>query len=60
MTILGQSSGGTNVFAHLASESSRGLFHRAISLSGEAHFAFLVPDNLGIIISHIIHAAAYV
>ncbi|CAL1141074.1 unnamed protein product [Cladocopium goreaui] len=34
VTLLGQSSGGTNILAHLASESSRGLFHRAISLSG--------------------------
>ena len=34
VTLLGQSSGGTNILAHLASESSRGLFHVAISLSG--------------------------
>ncbi|CAJ1380992.1 unnamed protein product [Effrenium voratum] len=34
VTILGQSSGGTNVFALLASNASRGLFHRAIALSG--------------------------
>jgi len=34
VTLMGQSSGGTNILAHLASEHSRGLFHRAISLSG--------------------------
>jgi carboxylesterase type B len=34
VTIIGQSSGGSNVFSHLASASSRGLFHRAIALSG--------------------------
>lgn len=34
VTLLGQSSGGSNIHAHLASPSSRGLFHRAISLSG--------------------------
>lgn len=34
VTIAGQSSGGTNVLALLASVGSRGLFHRAISLSG--------------------------
>ncbi|CAK9082779.1 unnamed protein product [Durusdinium trenchii] len=34
VTLMGQSSGGSNVFAHLASLGSRGLFHRAISLSG--------------------------
>lgn len=34
VTIMGQSSGGTNVLALLAGKANRGLFHRAISLSG--------------------------
>ena len=34
VTLLGQSSGGTAVLALLASPASKGLFHRAISLSG--------------------------
>jgi len=34
VTLLGQSSGGTNILALLASRSSIGLFHSAISLSG--------------------------
>lgn len=34
VVIYGQSSGGTNIFALLASQAARGLFHGAISLSG--------------------------
>jgi carboxylesterase type B len=34
VTLLGQSSGGTNIFSLLASPASKGLFHAAISLSG--------------------------
>jgi para-nitrobenzyl esterase len=34
VTIMGESSGGVHVLAHLVSPSSRGLFHRAIVLSG--------------------------
>ena len=34
VTVLGQSSGGTNVLALLAAPAARGLFHRAIALSG--------------------------
>ena len=37
VTISGQSSGGTSVFAHLTSSASRGLFSAAISLSGSAN-----------------------
>ncbi|CAE7245446.1 ACHE [Symbiodinium natans] len=33
VTLIGQSSGGTSILGHLASHSSRGLFHGAISLS---------------------------
>lgn len=39
VTICGQSSGGTSVFALLASPSSAGLFHRAISLSGSPNIS---------------------
>lgn len=34
VTISGQSSGGTSVFALMSSPLSKGLFHRAISMSG--------------------------
>ena len=34
VTILGHSSGGTSVTAHLASPMSKNLFHRAITMSG--------------------------
>lgn len=34
VTIAGQSAGGMSVSAHLAAEMSRGLFHRAIAMSG--------------------------
>eukprot|EP00746_Dinoflagellata_sp_MGD_P066716 gnl/MRDRNA2_/MRDRNA2_27604_c0_seq1.p1 gnl/MRDRNA2_/MRDRNA2_27604_c0~~gnl/MRDRNA2_/MRDRNA2_27604_c0_seq1.p1 ORF type:complete len:587 (+),score=69.00 gnl/MRDRNA2_/MRDRNA2_27604_c0_seq1:100-1860(+) len=33
VTVLGQSSGGTSILAHLVSSGSQGLFHRAIALS---------------------------
>ena len=34
VTLVGESSGGISVMAHLASPASRGLFHRAIAMSG--------------------------
>ena len=34
VTLIGQSSGGTNIYALLGSPGSRGLFSAAISLSG--------------------------
>jgi carboxylesterase type B len=39
VTILGQSSGGTSVYAHLASKGSKGLFHAAIGLSGSPNIS---------------------
>jgi carboxylesterase type B len=55
VTIYGQSSGGTAVFALLASPKARGLFHRAYSLSGSPrmdaplaatrHHALVDPEN---------------
>uniref|UniRef100_H2ZGN2 Carboxylic ester hydrolase n=1 Tax=Ciona savignyi TaxID=51511 RepID=H2ZGN2_CIOSA len=38
VTIFGESAGGTSVSLHVISPKSRGLFHRAISHSGTAHF----------------------
>jgi carboxylesterase type B len=35
----GQSSGGTNVYAHLASAGSKGMFHAAIGLSGSPNIS---------------------
>uniref|UniRef100_A0A6B2L1H4 Carboxylic ester hydrolase n=1 Tax=Arcella intermedia TaxID=1963864 RepID=A0A6B2L1H4_9EUKA len=37
VTLIGQSSGGTSIFALLSSPASQGLFSRAISLSGSAN-----------------------
>jgi carboxylesterase type B len=37
VTLFGQSSGGTSIFALLGAPSARGLFHRAISLSGSTN-----------------------
>lgn len=34
VTIFGESAGGTNVMALMASEATRGLFHRAVAMSG--------------------------
>jgi para-nitrobenzyl esterase len=39
VTIFGQSAGGESVFIHLASPLSKGLFHRAISMSSPAALA---------------------
>merc|ERR1712232_922564 len=39
VTIFGHSSGGSNVLAHLASASSKGLFHSAIVISGSANLS---------------------
>lgn len=39
VTICGQSSGGTSVFALLSAPSSAGLFHKAISLSGSPNMS---------------------
>ena len=40
ITLIGQSSGGTNILALLASPASQGLFHRAISLSGSPNISY--------------------
>lgn len=37
VTILGESAGGSSVSLHIVSPSSRGLFHRGISISGNAY-----------------------
>ena len=42
VTLLGQSSGGTNIFAMLAAPSAVGLFHGAISLSGSDNITRLI------------------
>lgn len=39
VTLYGQSSGGTSIFALLGSPGSKGLFHAAISLSGSANIS---------------------
>ena len=39
VTLIGQSSGGTNILALLASPASRGLFQAAISLSGSPNIS---------------------
>lgn len=39
VTIMGQSSGGTNVLALLANANNSGLFHRAISLTGSPNLS---------------------
>eukprot|EP00931_Biecheleriopsis_adriatica_P039434 TRINITY_DN22551_c0_g1_i1.p1 TRINITY_DN22551_c0_g1~~TRINITY_DN22551_c0_g1_i1.p1 ORF type:complete len:571 (+),score=79.44 TRINITY_DN22551_c0_g1_i1:70-1782(+) len=45
ITLIGQSSGGSNILAHLTSESSRGLFHRAIILSGSTNLTMTRQDK---------------
>ncbi|CRL03514.1 CLUMA_CG016384, isoform A [Clunio marinus] len=47
VTLFGQSSGGGSVHYHMISESSRGLFHRAILMAGSAlHNGYsVVPRN---------------
>ena len=40
ITLVGQSSGGTNILALLGSPASQGLFHRAISLSGSPNISY--------------------
>lgn len=40
VTVFGESAGGFSVNAHLASPASRGLFHKAIAMSGAYPFAF--------------------
>eukprot|EP01127_Copromyxa_protea_P008471 TRINITY_DN1944_c0_g1_i2.p1 TRINITY_DN1944_c0_g1~~TRINITY_DN1944_c0_g1_i2.p1 ORF type:complete len:270 (+),score=39.58 TRINITY_DN1944_c0_g1_i2:59-868(+) len=44
VTLLGQSSGGTNIFSLLASPASKGLFHAAISLSGSPNITMDLPQ----------------
>ena len=44
MTVIGQSSGGTSVFALLSSPFSVGLFHRAISMSGSPNISITLHD----------------
>jgi len=44
ITLSGQSSGGTSIFALLSSPASAGLFSRAISLSGSANMSFTLAD----------------
>jgi len=44
VTLLGQSSGGTNILALLASPSSKGLFHGAISLSASPNITMNLHD----------------
>eukprot|EP00049_Salpingoeca_infusionum_P009771 m.166062 g.166062 ORF g.166062 m.166062 type:complete len:692 (+) comp14439_c1_seq6:327-2402(+) len=44
VTLYGQSSGGTNIFALLASPYATGLFHAVISLSGSANISMGVPQ----------------
>uniref|UniRef100_H2ZGN3 Carboxylic ester hydrolase n=1 Tax=Ciona savignyi TaxID=51511 RepID=H2ZGN3_CIOSA len=45
VTIFGESAGGTSVSLHVISPKSRGLFHRAISHSGTAHFPIMVRKD---------------
>ncbi len=44
VTLLGQSSGGTNILALMSSPAGRGLFHGAISLSGSANMSKSLAD----------------
>ncbi|KRB82724.1 hypothetical protein ASE00_11870 [Sphingomonas sp. Root710] len=43
VTLIGQSSGGANVFNHIASPRSSGLFHKAIVQSGALWFGSFAP-----------------
>lgn len=45
VTLMGQSSGGTNIFALLASPASRGLFAAAISMSGSPNITASVSQT---------------
>ncbi|CAG9854610.1 unnamed protein product [Phyllotreta striolata] len=45
ITILGYSAGAWSVVLHMVSPMSRGLFHRAISMSGSAVGAWQIPHN---------------
>eukprot|EP01138_Halocafeteria_seosinensis_P014697 gb/GECG01015002.1/.p1 GENE.gb/GECG01015002.1/~~gb/GECG01015002.1/.p1 ORF type:complete len:606 (+),score=65.30 gb/GECG01015002.1/:1-1818(+) len=44
VTLLGQSSGGTSIFALLSSPASSGLFHHAISLSGSPNLTMTLVE----------------
>jgi carboxylesterase type B len=46
ITLAGQSSGGTAIFALLSAPSSRGLFHRAIALSGSPNISMSRAEKL--------------
>ena len=46
VTLAGQSSGGTAIFALLSAPSSRGLFHRAIALSGSPNISMSRTEKL--------------
>jgi len=46
VTLIGQSSGGTSILAHLAAPASRGLFHAAISLSASPNISLGAADKL--------------
>eukprot|EP01124_Arcella_intermedia_P028298 TRINITY_DN5721_c0_g1_i2.p1 TRINITY_DN5721_c0_g1~~TRINITY_DN5721_c0_g1_i2.p1 ORF type:complete len:474 (-),score=78.91 TRINITY_DN5721_c0_g1_i2:256-1677(-) len=44
VTLLGQSSGGTSIYALMSSPASRGLFHAAIAMSGSANITMGFPE----------------
>ncbi len=44
VTVMGQSSGGTSIFALMSSPASRGLFTAAISMSGSANMTSTLAD----------------
>ena len=46
VTLIGQSSGGTSILAHLAAPASRGLFHAAISLSASPNISLGAADKI--------------
>lgn len=45
VTLMGYSAGGMSVTLHLVSPMSRGLFHRAISMSGAATSQWTIPNE---------------